>query len=346
MDTNQLRHYKFISVVYTRLIAKLIHCEGEDLSPFLKGTSLTAQQIYSELQFIPLSEQYIIFNNILNQFPTPGLGIEAGNHAELSIHGLPGVTILAAGTLLNGLQNMVKFYALRAPFINIDLIEDENSITLKGKCIDEVNPQVNRLLVECTFSMIHRICEQMTGQHLSCANINFAYPKPDNTENYSQHLNCTFAFTNQDYSTYTIPLAVAQTPSLTSDPQLQQKAIEVCLADIDKLLRNSSTASRVRDSLTLSDGQFQNLPEMANQLCISPRQLIRQLSKEETSFREILDAEQQRLSLHYLEDDSISIEAIASSLGYSQASNYRRAFKRWYGVTPSEYRKRLQNSRQ
>lgn len=78
--------------------------------------------------------------------------------------------------------------------------------------------------------------------------------------------------------------------------------------------------------------------QIAAALFMSKRTLARQLAADGTSFREIRDAILSEQARRYLTDSTLSVDAIATLLNYHDSSNFRRAFKRWFNVTPSQYR--------
>jgi AraC-like DNA-binding protein len=78
--------------------------------------------------------------------------------------------------------------------------------------------------------------------------------------------------------------------------------------------------------------------EMARRLFLSKRSLQRRLAEEETSFRQILDSTRHDLALRYLGNSHLTINEIGYLLGFSDPSNFTRAFRRWEGLSPSRYR--------
>ncbi|MBL6688779.1 MAG: helix-turn-helix transcriptional regulator [Pseudomonadales bacterium] len=72
---------------------------------------------------------------------------------------------------------------------------------------------------------------------------------------------------------------------------------------------------------------------------MSARTLQRRLEEQDTSVKDIIDETRHQLALEYLCQDHLSIKEVAFSLGFNDASNFSRAFKRWEGKTPKEFRK-------
>ena len=79
----------------------------------------------------------------------------------------------------------------------------------------------------------------------------------------------------------------------------------------------------------------------AAQLFISKRTLARRLRAEGTGFRQIRDEIISQQATGYLRDSHMSVEAIAALLNYHDSANFRRAFKRWFQVSPDQYRQRF-----
>jgi AraC-like DNA-binding protein len=82
------------------------------------------------------------------------------------------------------------------------------------------------------------------------------------------------------------------------------------------------------------------LTQVARKIALSPRTLQRRLKDYGTDFKRLVDDTRRRLSLNYLKNPEHTFTEIAYLLGYSEASAFNRAFKRWTGATPSDYRSR------
>ena len=78
---------------------------------------------------------------------------------------------------------------------------------------------------------------------------------------------------------------------------------------------------------------------IASLLNMSPRNMHGKLEQRDTSYQEILDDLRSQLAIQYIEQDSMSISQITYQLGFTDTSNFSRAFRRWTGHSPSEYRK-------
>jgi AraC-like DNA-binding protein len=94
----------------------------------------------------------------------------------------------------------------------------------------------------------------------------------------------------------------------------------------------------VRAGLARDEGGFHALPRIAKQMHMSVRTLKRKLEADGTSYSELLDEQRRGKAMLLLRRDDLAIEEIADRLGYSDAANFTRAFRRWTGTTPKAFR--------
>lgn len=117
---------------------------------------------------------------------------------------------------------------------------------------------------------------------------------------------------------------------------------EMYLRQCDRLLREMDTAigsaSEVRRALLSSRGRFPSAKDVAAILNMSERTLRRHLDEEKTSFMQIVDDVRNHLAKQYLGETKLSIAEVGVLLGFEDAANFRRAFKRWNGYPPRNLR--------
>jgi len=106
-------------------------------------------------------------------------------------------------------------------------------------------------------------------------------------------------------------------------------------------VHDSALAARIRRSIRerLPLGTALKGP-IARELGLSPRSIDRELARRGTSFREILDDLRRELAERHLSATSPSLAEVARRLGYANAANFTRAFRRWNGESPRSFRQR------
>ena len=136
------------------------------------------------------------------------------------------------------------------------------------------------------------------------------------------------------------PTSTSNAPSAFRSPRETERGFESA-AKLQELARFDLVAE-VRRAIggTLESGT--SLETVAKQLGVPPRRLRTQLTDAGTSFNQVLADYRCRLAKRLLAQTSESIEQIVYLTGFSEPSTFYRAFKRWTGLTPIEYRKKKQ----
>ena len=162
-------------------------------------------------------------------------------------------------------------------------------------------------------------------QSLEAPNLDKLLPAGSNAKVYLGQPATSFVFQTE---TLTVPLQL----NGSADPvESFDKAPQGLAHTIEKLLSSAC------------NGQIANLELMADILDQSPRTLRRRLVAEGTTFSEIVDGWRFKSSINLLEQGNDRIHEISEQLGYANAPNFERAFKRWTGQTPGAYREALSN---
>jgi AraC-like DNA-binding protein len=134
-----------------------------------------------------------------------------------------------------------------------------------------------------------------------------------------------------DHLTHALPNANPLTASMCE---------QLCATLVEKRRTRYGTAELVRAHLLSAQGQtLPDLARMAQLLYTSERTLKRRLQDEGVSFRELQAMALQQLASEGLRDASLSLDELATRLGFSDQSSFSQAFKRWTGLPPGQWRK-------
>ena len=169
--------------------------------------------------------------------------------------------------------------------------------------------------------------------------VEFCYPEPPELLAYETAFNAPLRFAGEQFRlcieqpALDLPLMFAN-PSMVSDHEKQ-------LADAINALDDAPLSNRVSQFIgrQLPSGE-PSVNQVARALHLSPRTLQRHLRQEGTSFRSLLDEVRKTLALEYAADPTKQLQEITFLLGFSDHSNFYRAFRRWYGCAPGSVRHR------
>jgi AraC-like DNA-binding protein len=168
----------------------------------------------------------------------------------------------------------------------------------------------------------------------------FTHPEPPDRREYELTFpGGTFRF-DAPFNGFVGPAEYLNQPIQGADPNLHaliRKHAESMLAELP---RAHSLTERVRELLAekLAHGT-PSLGQIARQVSMSERTLARHLEDEGTTFKALLEDLRRRLALRYVRRSELTFSEIAGLLGFSQSAAFHRAFRRWTGRTPLEYRR-------
>ncbi|MBN2351360.1 MAG: AraC family transcriptional regulator [Spirochaetales bacterium] len=199
-------------------------------------------------------------------------------------------------------------------------------------------PPLSRHCYEGVFSSTVRMVRTLTGRNLRPKAVGFSHPLSAPKAEYERIFGCPVLF-SQKRTYMTVPMEIAGWPVLLPDRRLLAQFESYARAYLSELEgRKKTTDAVVRILLESLDARNLKLKTVAKEMGLSGRVLQVRLRNEGTVFRKLLEETRERLAKKYLAE-KYTVEDITYLLGFSEASVFRKAFKKWSGQTPCEYRK-------
>jgi AraC-like DNA-binding protein len=169
--------------------------------------------------------------------------------------------------------------------------------------------------------------------------IRFGHAQPDDDSEYQRVFRGTPIRFGQAVSGLVFDQALLDCPPATADPRLHEVLQRQAEAALERLPRVGSLAERVRDLVRQElAGGNPTADFIAAKLCMSRRNLTRRLAAENTCHKQIVDELRRELASRYLRMPELGVAEVAFMLGFSHASAFHKAFKRWMGITPAQFR--------
>ena len=211
---------------------------------------------------------------------------------------------------------------------------------LKFRMSLDDNPVEQITMAEAFSVVLQSFVEAILGRPASEAQITYAHATPDYAQRYGDYLHAPFRFGSVSNS-YRLPVQLASTPNASGDDASYRLTQQLCQQLLEQTPRSaSSMADRVRTLLLLTPIESLTEDVVARRLYVSRRTLARRLAAEGTGYRQIREQFLHELARSYLLQANQTVDTVAASLGYHDASAFRKAFKRWTGMTPKDFRAR------
>ncbi|MBT6264285.1 MAG: helix-turn-helix domain-containing protein [Halieaceae bacterium] len=261
--------------------------------------------------------------------------IRLGRSVDITSYGTLGFALMTCANLRESILLLLR-YGKAFSLPQWEAHEHKGGLLLRLGVLSTA-PEHIRPVTELCFAQLSVTGSSLYRGQIQGAELQFAFPKPAHSASYKFALNVDVAFDCQ-YSQLYLPAHALDTPVRTSDPSQYVVFHQQCEEMLRGLGRAEKITSEVRRLLIQSAGQFPSIAGVADSLYMSERTLRRHLSRESNTFRSILEEVRNLLASEYLTKTDLAVGEIAHLLEYSETVNFRRAFLRWRGMTPSAYR--------
>jgi AraC-like DNA-binding protein len=200
--------------------------------------------------------------------------------------------------------------------------------------------EMSRAAVDFGIASLHlaRMRREPAGLDRSAEEICFSYAEPASTELYRKVFGAAQLRFDAPNSGIVFPSAWLDLPMSNPDPKLHELLLRTAEEQLSALPSRQRLGQRVRALLLEGIAHGDSKAErIADRLGMSRRTLSRRLEQEGTSFKTLLDEMRCSLTLRYLLADQLAAAEIATRLGFSEPASFYKAFRRWFGTTPTQY---------
>lgn len=328
--------------VYARLLCAELQRRGFAPSEILDGLPLNWQHLHESNQFMSFDQMRQLIERGLALTDCPWLGLEVGLRTPASAHGTLGAAMIASKNLPSAMLLLQRYAGLRQNLANLQFEHEPEFAAVLEEWVD-LGPVREYLHCQLLGGLV-QLLTAMTGQELPpllC--IEWPFDEPAWAEQYQRMaLHNVFGFSQLRV---VMNNTLVNSPSLAADDEALQHLLRDCDLQLQRLQTGGTLAQRVRMQLQQTEGHMPTLLDMATKENLTERTFMRHLQAEGTSFQQLLDEVRQERACWLLQHTDTTVEQIAHGLGFEDASNFSRTFKRWRGQTPSEFKQACSKKR-
>ena len=269
------------------------------------------------------------------------IGLKTGWYAKPIHFYAFGYSWLASSTLLGAMQRFTRYFQLMSTAsVDISLTETADSYALSA-VFPDASAAPPKEGIDCGMTALLALCDIVAEKKIRPIRVETIRPATMHPEAYREALGAPIRF-NADVGILHFDKATLRAPLPHGTPDIA-KATDRIAEQYIETLDPRKVASQVRRLLIdlLPSGKAdQEL--VSSRLNRSTSTLQRQLQGEGMTYREVLESTQRSLANTYLRDRKHSHAQIAYLLGFSEQSNFSRAFKRWTSMSPSQFQQSLE----
>ena len=325
--------YKLIALV------EVLNEQGIPPEASLSGTGLSPQSLATPETLTSVRQYITVCHNALQLSKTRETPFRTGSRIPLSAYGMYGFALVCSPTIREYFQVAVKYHRLATPLLSMSWREGGDYVSW----VLPMNPAIThpdslmRFLIEQQLTQLSTHLRAVVDQSCLPLRASLPYSAPAHTNLYPQYLGCPVRF-SQPIAELTYPRSILFAKPRMAHGLTSKIMQETCDRILGEVKTSNGVAGEVYQIIASTPGHSPVMETVAKQLATTERTLNRKLNAEGTSFTQILDDVRCNLAKEYLRSTKLSIEDISELVGFSEAANFRHAFRRWTGTTPAHYR--------
>jgi AraC-like DNA-binding protein len=334
-----------MSALSAKWFVRQIHHFGLAPGDLIKGTGLDSTWLAREDATISVDEYIRLVENALDKTGEPALGLKIGKWYNLQEIGIWGYAILSCATASEAMKTTFKYWELNGGLVNVDAQIRED------KLIWDIGPIIHfqdvRLLMysveELLSTAYHALCV-LFGKSIEISELHLSYPPPEHADLYHELAPKSLYF-NAAKNLVITPADTLDMPTVSGHSGVKEVCEKQCQDLLRKLGKADQLTEEIRRVIVESMGRFPKADEVAAKLNISPRTLFRRLQRQGTTYLALLDEVRTELSMEYLEETNLSVDQISELIGFAETTTFRQTFKKWTGISPSDFRKKKSSAK-
>lgn len=274
----------------------------------------------------------------ISSIALPGIGLRLGSKVSSGHYGMYGCTLLCREKLEDSLDFSIRYHPLvtRTTRLFLEPMANGNKIFGCDDILEE--PELKLFNLEFQMAIDLTLIREVIGDsQFSPVKVHFSHARQHHLNLYVDFFKCPIEF-NSEFTGLELKKEQLSQPLPKQNPLAIPILLKTCDEEIAKILSTNSILQQAYGWICENVHGDLTLEKLAGHMCMTSRTLRRRLSENNASFNTICTEVKCRFAKRYLSESEISINDIAFSLGFSDDASFRKAFKSWTQMTPSQYR--------
>ncbi|EKF74988.1 AraC family transcriptional regulator [Alcanivorax hongdengensis A-11-3] len=273
---------------------------------------------------------------IMEQTQDEFLGFGQGRKSKPGTFSMMAHAVINCPNLGTAVDRGFRFYELFELSLHSRLVRDGD----QARLVVDADPRLDfrEVIIEASLFIWLRFMSWLVGKAIEPQEVHLDY-QPVGDDEHRFMFDCPIHY-GADSSYVVIRAEYLELPLVQNELSLSKFLTDSLAQLFDGNIHNVGLPAQIRAIISNEYGNsFPDFTEICQKLGMTPQTLRRRLKEANTSYQEIKDSIRKDASVYYLSKPELSIDEIALLMGFSEASSFHRAFKKWTGKTPSSYRK-------
>jgi len=329
-----------INPLTLRYLALVAAERGFDTRSLCRGLGFDAEDLQRPGFRISYRQGSLMIGRAYQLMGDSGLGLAIGSRQTPVSWGLVGFGMMSCATLLEATEFGLQYQQEAGSLAYITREKSKSQFIIAADPLF-YDSDIEMFLIEEMFSSMLMTTRFLVGAHFKPAMIEVVYPRPPHVARYRELFGCPVNFSRRR-NRFIVDKAWMNTPLATHDALVAES--------VRDLIESSLLSQRARDDFgsTIERAIRENLralpplERLAADMHTSERTLRRRLSSAGFSYQSLLESVRKARALELLTHSTCAVSEVAAETGFNDVRNFRKAFKRWTGVAPTEVRDRAE----
>ncbi|QSX78653.1 AraC family transcriptional regulator [Agrilutibacter solisilvae] len=315
--------------------------QGQPCEPWFAGSRLSPTQFEGgpaeSLPCLSYRQASQIIRRALRSLPGQGHGLALGARQDIGSFGLLGLAMLTAPDFEQALRLAIRYAPITGAMVELSVEDVPEGLAVVATTRDH-DRELEPFLCEELFVSSLGLCRGLLGPGFRPRVLELAYPPPEYADRYAAAFECEVRFHGRGHRVV-IDRAWLSTPMPAHNAATARQVLALCDGQMPSAGAHSEIAVLVERLLRTRLADNPRLVDIAAELHLTERTLRRQLQAAQTSFTAIHDRVRSESARRLLGEARLNIAQVGVAVGFRDAREFRRAFKRWTGVAPQSLRR-------
>lgn len=325
-----------VSILMVRALLGAVERAGGSRARFFERAGIDPRAIEDSELRLAAADYLRALDAALEVSGDPALGLHMGEQARSVMFDVLGPLVERAATLRQSIETAGRYSRLMAVGHEPELREEGERALIRFPSLRGDFPAV-RVTAEFALAAQLPMLRLFAGEHARPTQVDFAYPAPAYVDEYTRIFGDGARF-DRPCTQLEFPRAWLDKPQLYQSPELYALLKSEADKNLGRLERETTLGERIERVLAKHGAQRVTMDDVARELDTSARSLRRRMRAEGVSYAELVTRNLAGTARRLLAQPGASIQETAYRMGFATPAAFHRAFKRWTGMTPKQYR--------